>query len=252
MPMGVTDATREIIKSQTSVQNTKSSNNTGRATERNTPIVKPGNNMDKNAFLKILSAELTNQDPMNNTDSTQYVAQMAQFSAMEQMTNLNTTMSSFATNSLIGKGVGLSALDQSGVPYSGIVRGVTRMAGQEVLSVEVNVNGENKIKEFNKNDITTVLQAPDYSIGEIENMSSNIQMLLANSYIGKKVEANIKNTENTQATEETKKSDTKDSKVTGTVTEVFNENGAVKVGIRVDGKNDNVICNVNDITKILK
>ena len=35
--------------------------NGGRATDRGTPIVKPGDDMDKHAFLKILSAQLRNQ-----------------------------------------------------------------------------------------------------------------------------------------------------------------------------------------------
>ncbi|MDI9219152.1 flagellar biosynthesis protein FlgD, partial [Clostridium tertium] len=35
-----------------------------RATDRGTQIVKPGQDMDKNAFLTILSAELSNMDPM--------------------------------------------------------------------------------------------------------------------------------------------------------------------------------------------
>jgi flagellar basal-body rod modification protein FlgD len=47
---------------------------------------------DKNVFLQILNAQLKNQDPMNAKDNTEYVAQMAQFSALEQMQNLNVSM----------------------------------------------------------------------------------------------------------------------------------------------------------------
>ena len=68
------------------------------ATDRGTQIVKSGEDMDKNAFLTILSAELSNMDPMGDNDSTQYITQMAQFVSMEQMSNLNTTMSSYANN----------------------------------------------------------------------------------------------------------------------------------------------------------
>ena len=45
-----------------------------RATDRGTKIIKPGEDMDKNAFLKILSAELSNLDPMGDNDSTQYLS----------------------------------------------------------------------------------------------------------------------------------------------------------------------------------
>jgi len=60
-------------------------NSASRATDRGTTIVKAGDTLDKNAFLKILAAELTNQDPTNAADSTQYVSQMAQFSSLEQI-----------------------------------------------------------------------------------------------------------------------------------------------------------------------
>ena len=63
-----------------------------RATSRGTTIVKKGQEMDQNSFLKILSAELTNQDPTTAKDGTEFVAQMAQFASLEQMTNLNSTM----------------------------------------------------------------------------------------------------------------------------------------------------------------
>jgi len=45
--------------------------------------------MDKEAFLKILIAQLRNQDPLNPMDGDEFVAQMAQFSSLEQLTNLN-------------------------------------------------------------------------------------------------------------------------------------------------------------------
>lgn len=49
--------------------------------------------VDKDGFLRILSAQLQNQDPMAGGDNTQYVAQMAQFTSLEQMTNLYDVMS---------------------------------------------------------------------------------------------------------------------------------------------------------------
>ena len=48
--------------------------------------------LGKNDFLKILVTQLQNQDPLNPTDSTQFVSQLAQFSALEQMTNVNTNL----------------------------------------------------------------------------------------------------------------------------------------------------------------
>ena len=43
--------------------------------------------VNKNMFLQLLVAQLQNQDPLNPTDSTQFVAQLAQFQQLEQSMN---------------------------------------------------------------------------------------------------------------------------------------------------------------------
>ncbi len=43
--------------------------------------------IDKNMFLQLLVAQLKNQDPMNPTDSTAFVGQLAQFQQLEQSIN---------------------------------------------------------------------------------------------------------------------------------------------------------------------
>ena len=48
-------------------------------------------------FMKMLIAQLQNQDPMNPMDSKDFTAQLAQFSSLQQLTNLNATMSSLPT-----------------------------------------------------------------------------------------------------------------------------------------------------------
>lgn len=47
------------------------------------------NGLDKNAFMKILITQMQNQDPTKPMDDTQFISQMAQFSSLEQMTNVN-------------------------------------------------------------------------------------------------------------------------------------------------------------------
>src|SRR5438874_406051 len=50
------------------------------------------NKMGKDEFLKILMAQLSNQDPASPADTGQFVAQLAQFSALEQSQNMNTNL----------------------------------------------------------------------------------------------------------------------------------------------------------------
>jgi len=54
------------------------------------------NELGQDAFLKLLIAQLANQDPLNPMDDREFIAQMAQFSALEQMTQMNRTLGGMA------------------------------------------------------------------------------------------------------------------------------------------------------------
>jgi len=72
-----------------------------------------GGAMGKNDFLMLLSAQLRYQDPMNPTNDSDFAAQLAQFSALEQMQNMNATlsaMSNYQAYSLVGKYVVATAM----------------------------------------------------------------------------------------------------------------------------------------------
>ena len=62
--------------------------------------------MGKTDFLKLLSAQLRFQDPLNPTSDADFAAQLAQFSSLEQMQNMNeslSAMASYQSYNLIGK-----------------------------------------------------------------------------------------------------------------------------------------------------
>ena len=88
--------------------------------------------LGKDAFLKILMTQLQNQDPTKPMDDSQFIAQMAQFSSLEQMTNLTTAFKEFAAvqeqsqmiefSSFVGKNVKWHELtekkDENGKPIT--------------------------------------------------------------------------------------------------------------------------------------
>lgn len=70
--------------------------------------------LGKDAFLQLLVAQMKYQDPLNPSSDTEWISQMAQFSALEQMQNLNTTMSNAQAFSYIGQNVVINTKSDSG------------------------------------------------------------------------------------------------------------------------------------------
>ena len=69
-----------------------------------------GGQMGKDEFIKLLVAQMTHQDPLAPTDGQQLAAQLAQFSSVEQLMNINTTLSTQgATNDALLNSVTNSA-----------------------------------------------------------------------------------------------------------------------------------------------
>ncbi len=77
---------------------TTSSVGTAGGTPAITQVGPNANNPQMNQFLTLLVAQLQNQDPMQPTDPTQFVAQLAQFSTVEQLVQSNTTLTTIAQN----------------------------------------------------------------------------------------------------------------------------------------------------------
>ncbi len=61
--------------------------------------------LDKEAFLQLLVAQMQYQDPLEPMDNTEYVSQLATFSELEAMNNLNDSMSFQRASQLVGSNV---------------------------------------------------------------------------------------------------------------------------------------------------
>jgi len=67
---------------------------------------KKGQTLGKDDFLKLFVTQLSKQDPMNPVNDKEFIAQMAQFSALEQMNNVASNISelkSMSANTMVGK-----------------------------------------------------------------------------------------------------------------------------------------------------
>lgn len=98
--------------------------------------------LNQTEFLKLLLTQLQNQDPLKPVDNKDFVVQMAQFSALAQMGEINQNVAdllSFQSSNqavaLLGKRVDVRSAD--GSSRSGTVRNIDFSAGEPALTVEI-------------------------------------------------------------------------------------------------------------------
>lgn len=101
------------------------------------------NALGQDAFLKILVTQMKHQDPMEPLKDTEFIGQMAQFTSLEQLTNLNKTMTQFVSNQgsssladyahLIGTSVKWESETGSG---EGIVKALSSKNGELLAELE--------------------------------------------------------------------------------------------------------------------
>lgn len=112
---------------------------------------KKSGEMGKDEFLKILVTQLQNQDPLKPMDDTQFISQMAQFSSLEQMQNLNKSFATTKGMALVGKYIeGTVVENGTQKDIKGNVESV-RVSGSSIYAI---VDG----KDISVDDISIVKQ----------------------------------------------------------------------------------------------
>lgn len=91
------------------------------------------NTMGQDQFLQLLVAQMQYQDPLEPTSNTEWVAQMATFSMVESLNNMQSAFDKQSANALVGKYVFINDGDNGYV--KGKVDYITKQDGKTKLSV---------------------------------------------------------------------------------------------------------------------
>lgn len=167
-------------------------------------------------FFSLLMAEMSNQDPLEPTSNTEFVSQMAQFTALQaQQDNLKYSMSNYAA-SLVGKTLTMNAQSDDGTLLSGVCTGV-------------NISGS---------DVKVVVDGTQYDLSAVrgvkdtETVASSHTISEALAFVGKEATAKILG------------DDGKFYYTTGTVTAAEMQDGDAKIVI------DGYLYSIDEIVQV--
>ena len=118
-----------------------------------------GNSLGKDDFLKLLVTQLQHQDPLAPMEDKEFIAQMAQFSSLEQMKNMNTSIQITQAASFIDKQVTWS--DDTGAEKTGLVSAVRMVSGEPKLIIGEEKIALNKVITVNNVAATTAATTVD-------------------------------------------------------------------------------------------
>lgn len=174
------------VNSDLYLNSTQNTSNTTRET---------GSTLGKDDFLKLLMTQLENQDPTNPMDDTQFIAQMAQFSSLEQMTNMTDQMQKLQQitySQFVGKDVSWQKSTDSDASST---TNQSASGTGKISSVSFNDDGS---VSFTLQD-GTVLSSDDIS-KITDDSTSNSTLVQASYLIGKHITWQNDNNEDESAT----------------------------------------------------
>ena len=112
-------------------------------------------------FLKLLVAQMQNQDPLNPMDNSQMTSQLAQLQTVTGINNLNTTLSSLSTSFQSSQSMQATSLIGHGVLVSG--SNLTLASGKSILGVSLGSDADDvkiAINDASGNTVDTIDLGP--------------------------------------------------------------------------------------------
>lgn len=131
--------------------------------------------LGKDEFLNLLVTQLQYQDPLEPSSDTEFIAQMAQFSSLEQMQNLNDSFSKFQSFSMVGKYV---TANYGTDTIEGYVENVVTAGGETFAVIDGN--------SVNIEDIYKITDMAE----ELQVLTNILQQLVTDAENSKNAEAN--------------------------------------------------------------
>lgn len=130
---------------------------------------KTGGELGKNDFLNLLVTQLRYQDPLQPVDDKEFIAQMAQFSSLEQMQNMNGSMTKSQAFNLIGKVITATTTDDKTLEVNSVQGTVTSVKMKE---------GKTFVVVNNKDvDVDSITQVDDALYNSYANLADYSNLL---------------------------------------------------------------------------
>lgn len=129
--------------------------------------------LGKDEFLNLLVTQLRYQDPLNPMDDKEFIGQMAQFSSLEQMQNLNASFTQSRAYSLIGKDISANITDEK-TKENKLVEGI-------VSSVKVSQGKTYAVVNGKEIPVDNIFNVTDASPSAMTNLSMHTQLIRYNA-----------------------------------------------------------------------
>ena len=113
--------------------------------------------LGKDDFLKLLLAQLSNQDPLKPMEDKEFIAQLAQFNSLEQMQQMNTHLVDLLAGMSLAEGSNLLGKFVEAGSVSGVVNAVNMVGGRAQITLAT----EDGHVQVALTQVTRVLQSED-------------------------------------------------------------------------------------------